>query len=281
MSPEPEPAPLTRLLGGASQPLSAAQAVERLRLWERTPARERSGRVRVILNMVCTADGRAALDGRSGSIGNRADRELFHALRTAIDAVLVGAGTVRTERYRRLVRDEAHRQLRRERGLAEEPLACIVSTSLVLPDVPLLSDPGARVVIITPSPDRELRGSVPAVEYVRAARRGQLDLPAALGELRTRLGVRTVLCEGGPHLNSQLLAAGLVDELFLSLAPKLAGGGGVPEGSARGENAPGAPLRIVDGPDLDPPVEMELLDVLESESHLLLHYGVGGAGGAR
>ncbi len=54
--------------------------------------------------MVSTADGRASIAGRSGPIGNRADRELFHGLRTAVDAVMAGAGTVRAERYGRIVR---------------------------------------------------------------------------------------------------------------------------------------------------------------------------------
>ncbi len=292
MGPEPQAAELTPLLGGPPQPASAERVVERLRMWDPSPPSSPSTqRPRVLLNMVCTADGRATLGGRSGSIGNRADRELFHALRTAVDAVLVGAGTVRAERYRGLVRDEAHRRLRRARGLAEEPLACIVSASLDLaPDLPLLADPAARIAVLTPSPACELPASaVPAsepsmsaapadgpseeaapVEYIRAARDGQLDLPAALAELHTRLGVRTVLCEGGPRLNGQLLAAGLVDELFLSLAPKLAGGAD-----------PGANLRIVCGPELDPLLELELLDVLENESQLLLRYRVGGVRGVR
>jgi riboflavin biosynthesis pyrimidine reductase len=302
MGAESEPAALTPLLGESAQTLSATQAVERMRLWE--PAEggaqgerdelsghdgsgESTRRPRVFLNMACTADGRATVGGRSGSIGNRADRELFRALRTAVDAVLVGAGTVRAERYGGLVRDEARRQLRRERGLAEEPLACIVSASLSLsPDIPLLADPAARVAILTQSLAGEIpRSGVPAgelageaagagehsaarasVEYIRAAREGTLDLPAALAELHSRLGVRTLLCEGGPHLNGRLLAAGLVDELFLSLAPKLAGG-----------SDPGATLRIVSGPEFDPPLELELLDALESESQLLLRYRVGGA----
>ncbi|MGH2854121.1 MAG: dihydrofolate reductase family protein [Solirubrobacteraceae bacterium] len=270
MSPETTPATLTPLLGGSSQPLTARQVVERLRTWEPNPPTDPSPlsqRPHVLLNMVCTADGRATLGGRSGPIGDRGDRELFHALRTAVDAVLVGAGTVRAERYHRLVREEAHRQLRHARGLAEEPLACVVSASLTLAaDIPLLTDPAARIAILTPSPTGELPGSASPVEYVRAARDdGTLDLPAALGELRARLGVHTLLCEGGPHLNGQLLAAGLVDELFLSLAPKLGGG-------VRAESP-----RIVSGPELDPPVELELLDALESRSNLLLHYRVGGA----
>jgi riboflavin-specific deaminase-like protein len=274
MGTEAQPAPLVPLLG-ASRSLTAEQVIERLRPWERAPVSgtggdlrgESEGAVRVLLNMACTADGRATVGGRSGPIGDQGDRELFHALRTAVDAVLVGAGTVRAERYGRLVRDEAHRSLRRARGLAEEPLACIVSAGLTLSgEIPLLRDPAARIAVLTPSPTAELPESATPVEYVRAAREGLLDLPAALAELSTRLGVRTMLCEGGPHLNGQLFAAGLVDELFLSFAPKLAGGADV-----------GTSLRIVSGPEFDPPLELELLDVLRSHSELLLRYRVGGS----
>jgi riboflavin biosynthesis pyrimidine reductase len=221
-----------------------------------------------MLNMVSTADGRASIGGSSGAIGNTADRELFHALRTVVDAVLVGAGTARIERYRRLVREPAARALRRERGLEEEPLACIVSGRLALgEDIPLLEDPAARVVILTPS-----RASLPAraapIEYVRTGNDGQLDLSVALAQLSERFAVRTLLCEGGPHLNAQLLAAGLVDELFLSLAPKLAG-----------DDAGGEALRIVAGIDLQPPLELRLLGALEHDSHLFLRYGVRSSDG--
>jgi riboflavin-specific deaminase-like protein len=218
----------------------------------------------VMVNMVSTADGRATIGGRSGPIGGRADRELFHELRTTVDAVLVGAGTARAERYGRLVRDAARARRRRERGLSEEPLACIVSGGLMLPaDLPLLADPAARVAIVTTSP-ASLSASAAHVEYVRAQRDGGLDLPAALLELRERFAVRALLCEGGPHLNSQLFAAGLVDELFLSLSPKLAGDDAVS----------GASLRILAGIELAPPSELELLGVLESDSHLFMRYGV-------
>jgi riboflavin biosynthesis pyrimidine reductase len=253
-------------------PVPVEQFVEELKLTDlaaqMSPTQAR--RPYLVLNMVSTADGRATLSGRSGPIGNVADRKLFHGLRTAVDAVMAGAGTIRVERYRRLVRDERARLIRRERGLQEEPWACIVSGRLDLPqDIPLLTDPAARVVILTSSaaslPQGE--GTSPRegaqIEYIRAAREGLLDMPGAMGELRQRFGVRTVLCEGGPHTNSRLLADGLVDELFLSLSPKLAGGD--PTGEA---------LRIVSGPEIDPPAELELLNALEHESHLFLRYRV-------
>jgi riboflavin biosynthesis pyrimidine reductase len=131
--------------------------------------------------------------------------------------------------------------------------------------VPLLADPETRVAIVTSS-----QASLPddcraRIEYVRAAREGQLDLVAAMRELHARFQITTLLCEGGPHLNAHLLAAGLVDELFLSLAPTLAGGD-----AGLGSES----LRIVSGVDLEPPVAMELLSSHEYESHLFLRYKV-------
>ncbi len=260
--PEDPPPPRLRPLLTGGEPVSVAEIVERLGLWDRPPAA--GERPRVLLNMVSTVDGRASVSGRSGPLSDRADRALFHGLRAAVDGVLVGAGTARTERYGPIVRDEAHRRLRRERGLAEEPLACIVSGRLELgQELPLLAAPGARVVILTPSP-ASLAPSAAAVDYVRSSDAGRLDLPAALSELRARFSVGLLLCEGGPHLSAQLCAAGLVDELFLSLAPALGGGGTSHDGA----------LRILAGADFDPPLALALLGVLQSDSHLFLRYGV-------
>src|SRR3712207_1017613 len=106
----------------------------------------------LVLNMVETLDGRIAIDGRSGPIGNEADREIFHGLRTQADAVMVGAGTVRTERYGRMVKTDELRERRVAEGLAPDPLACVVSARLDLPpDLPLLQDPDSHVVVLTAS----------------------------------------------------------------------------------------------------------------------------------
>jgi len=257
------PLRLSRLLP-AGEPASVSEIVEGLGLWQRPGRGGTPDRPRTLLNMISTADGLAALAGRSGPISGPADREMFHGLRLAVDGVLVGAGTARAERYGRLIGDRSRRELRLRRGLTEEPLACIVSSHLAIdPGLPLLAEPAARVAILTPS-EGELAPCAASVQYVRARREdGGLDLTRALRELAERFDVRSLLCEGGPHLADELLAAGLLDELFLSLAAKLAGGD---EG--------GGGLRILAGPVLDPVVELELLGVLEHDSHLFLRYGV-------
>ncbi len=256
-----DPASLTRLLP-AEELLGAAVLIERLGLWKR--ASGTAQRPRVMLNMLSTLDGRATIAGRSGPISNRADRELFHALRASVDGVLVGAGTVRTERYGRIIPNPLARELRLKRGLSEEPLACIVSGRLALgEDIPLLAEPQARVVMLTSS-EASLPAARAQIDYIRSVLEGRLDLGGGLRELRERFAVQSLLCEGGPHLCRQLLAEGLADELFLSLAPKLAGG----------EPSSGEALRILAGAELDPPVGLELMSVLESESALFLRYGV-------
>jgi riboflavin-specific deaminase-like protein len=259
MSDRAEQPALSRAVPG--EQTTASEFVAQEGLWQRPAAA--GARPRVLLNMVSSVDGRATLQGRSGPLSGPADRSLFHALRAAADGVLVGAGTVRAERYGRIIADPDVRRLRSERGLAEEPLACIVSGRLALDgDIPLLATPEARVAIVTAShatvPDAEAQ-----IEYVRSERAGVLDLPMALLELRERFGVELLLCEGGPHLSANLFAAGLVDELFLTHAPRLVGG----------DAAAGEALRILTGPELDPPVELELLGLLRSGSELFLRYG--------
>jgi riboflavin-specific deaminase-like protein len=219
----------------------------------------RDDRPHLALNFASTADGRITIGGRSGPIGNEADRELFSELRAQVDAVMAGAGTVRAERYGRLVRDPDRRERRRAAGLEPDPLAVVVSARLSLePDIPLLQDEGSRVVIVTAS-DRELEGVRARVEYLRprADREDMLPLAPVMRLLRERYRLGTVMCEGGSMLAGSLLRERLVDELFLSLAPKLAGGTGP---------------TVVTAPPLDPPAEMDLASVHEAGGHLFLRY---------
>jgi riboflavin biosynthesis pyrimidine reductase len=230
-----EPVVFQRLLP-AGPPATAAEVAAALDLRARAPA----DRPAVALNMIATLDGRITIAGRAGPLGNRADHELFHALRGAADAVLVGAGTVRAESYGPM-----------------DQLAVVVSNSLDLsPQLGLLRAPGNRVLVITGSAG-ELAPCAAQVDYLRIA-----DLREALAVLRRDHGVRAIVCEGGPHLNAELLPAGLVDELHLVLSPMLTGG---PD-----------PLTLIQGGALAPPVSGRLVEVLESGGWLFTRYALTG-----
>ena len=210
----------------------------------------------LVLNMVSSLDGRAAIDWRTKGLSTELDRRLFHHLRTQADAVMVGAGTVRTERYGRMAKSEELRDKREREGLARDPQAVVVSGRLDLPaDLPLLNEPEQRVLIATAS-DAVLPGVGDQVEYARVGD----DLPLLMARLREQYGIRSVLCEGGPTLNSFLLAAGLVDELFLTLNPKLVGGA--------------AALTIVAGRELVEPGELSLMSVAEGAGDLFTRWRV-------
>jgi len=194
------------------------------------------GRPYVVTNFAVTVDGRATISGRSGAIGSSTDTEVLQQLRTQVDAVMIGAGTMRAERYGRIVSDPELRG-RRERAekLAPDPVAVIVSNSLDLPwDAGLFTSGYGRVVIFTTS---ELDPPKTATSLRIMRFKGEVDLAAGLGMLRSERGVRALLCEGGPRLHGNLVDAGLVDELFVTLAPKLAGGTGpnLVEGAAEQE----------------------------------------------
>jgi riboflavin biosynthesis pyrimidine reductase len=217
----------------------------------RAPADDR---LRVALNMIASLDGRIAVDGRSAPLGDPADRALFHALRAYADAVMVGAETVRAERYGPIVRQPQVRAWRVRQGLPERPLAVIVSRGLELdPALPLLADADAQVVVLTPSTGALPRCSA-NVDYVRAA-----TLRAGLDELRARWGVRLVLCEGGPSLNASLAAESLIDELFLAISPLIVG-------DSRGSGA------LLSGGGPREPLALELRMLLEHDSQLYAHY---------
>jgi len=234
--------------------LTPAEALDGIALGERAP----DDRPYVVLNMVATVDGAATVAGRTAPMSDEADRQLFHQLRTQVDAVLVGAGTVRTERYGRLVRNAGHREQRAATGLELDPLAVVVSRRLALtPDLPLLADQHSRVVVVTPSRG-VVDGCAAAVSYLRTG-----DLAVALGRLRVEHGVRSMLCEGGPALNASLLRAKLVDELFLCISPQLAGSAGS--------------LTIVDGAPLGEPIHLDLIWLLECDGALFARYALSGA----
>ncbi|MGH2961651.1 MAG: RibD family protein [Solirubrobacterales bacterium] len=221
------------------------------------PDRAHPDRPYVVTNFALTLDGRATLHGRSGPIAGATDSEVLHLLRTQVDAVMVGAGTVRVERYGRVVPDPELRELReRAEGLAPDPLAVILTDSLDLPwDAGVFTSGSGRVLVLASSDDEVPETATP-VEVERFE--GRVDLPRAMALLRHEHGVRALLCEGGPHLHGNLVEAGLVDEMFVTLAPKLARN----EGPGLLENGIGDPA------------ELELVRLLADEGELFTRYRV-------
>lgn len=230
-------------------PTTVSEQLETYRPWEEA----REDRPLVAMNFVATVDGRATIEGRSGPIGSDADTEMLAKLRTRFDALMIGAGTMRVERYGRLVSKPETRERRERDGLPPEPLMVLVSGRLDLPwDAPLFSE-GGEVLIFTSS-EAEPPQTASSVEVVRHP--GAVDLAEAVRHLRRERGVRALLSEGGPHLHEQMQADGLVDDLFLTIAPKLSGG-----------EAP----RIVEGP-LPGVMELRLAWLLERDGELFARY---------
>jgi riboflavin-specific deaminase-like protein len=201
------------LLHPERRPVSVAEQLSDLRLSERAT----DERPYMVLNMVASVDGRTTLGGHVGALTGPVDQQLLYALRTQADALMVGAGTVRNERYGSLIPD----------GMGPSPLVVIVSGKVDLPrDLPLLQEPDTRILIATTT-DQELGfDHLAQVEYLQIpGEGGRVPCGDLCRALRTDYGVRSVVCEGGPSLNEALLADVVVDELFLSVAPMLVGGG--------------------------------------------------------
>jgi riboflavin biosynthesis pyrimidine reductase len=158
--------------------------------------------------MIASIDGATAVSGVSGTLGGSEDRQVFSVLRSLAHAVLVGAGTLRAEQY----------------GPGTLPIA-VVSRSCHLDwRSPFFTEASHRPVVITVADAPAAnRAAAQSVADVVIAGTDHVDLPVAMQALGQR-GVRSLLAEGGPSLNAQLAAAGLLDELCLTLSPALVGG---------------------------------------------------------
>ena len=242
-------------------PQPASVAVEELLAALEPAGPVPSRRPYVLVNFIASLDGRATFQGRSGQLGDEGDHALFHGLRERADAVMAGTATLKIEGYGRILGRPERRQRRVAAGRSPEPLACIVSRSAVVPlEIPLFAEPEARVVVFT-SAKLDLGHVAAQVDVVRLPAE-QLRLANVLQCLHDDYDVSLLLCEGGPRLFGALLTEGVVDELFLTLAPKLAGGGPAPP--------------ITAGPELPELMGMRLVSVLEREESLFLRYAVSG-----
>ena len=217
----------------------------------------------VRVNFVASADGAVAdaASGLSRGLDAPGDRPVLGLLRELADVVLAGAGTVRAEGYRGARTSPELRARRRARGQAEVPPVAVVTTSAtVAPDAPLLTDTTVPPLLLTTAAAaRRARSRLGDAAEVVAV--GEEDVtPAAVLAALAERGLLRVLCEGGPALFGSFAAAGLVDELCLSLAPQLAGAG---------------PGRILDGPgtgDTTGAAPMRLASVLAHDDGLMLRY---------
>jgi riboflavin-specific deaminase-like protein len=212
----------------------------------------------IALNMVAAVDGAVSIARRSGGLSGPADRTIFHALRAAADVILVGAGTVRDENYGPPKTSPEDQAARRARGQQPFPTIAVVSGRLHLePDAKLFQDTPTRPLVIgTGLADAAHRTKLAAAADVVIAGDQTLDAPHAVRLLHER-GAAVVICEGGPTLNGALLAAGLVDEICLTISPLVAAGDHV---------------GIVHGPALDPPTPVTIDRVLEDDGFLFLRY---------
>ena len=217
-----------------------------------------AGRPGVRLNMIASVDGAAAVDGRSGGLGGSADHRLFFVLRALADVVLVAAGTVRAEGYGPAALPDGLRAGRRDRAQTPVPPIAVVSRSCRLDwDSSLFTAATVRplVVTVTDAPPAQLARATEVADVIVAGE-GDVDFGRALAALAER-GVRSVLVEGGPSLNAQLASAGLLDEVCLTLAPRLVGG---------------EAKRILAGAGAARPRGLRLSSVCEEDEYLFLRF---------
>ena len=202
---------------------------------------EARGRPAVRLNMIASVDGATTVGGLSGGLGGSADKRVFSVLRSLADAVLVAAGTARAEAY----------------GPAALLIA-VVSRSCALDwQAPFFTAATVRPIVVTVA-DAPVDNRARAAEVADVVIAGEasVDMRRAIDALAER-DARAVLAEGGPSLNGQLAAAGLLDELCLSVSPALVGGDS---------------KRILSGPALEAAPRCELRSVCEEDGYLFLRY---------
>ena len=213
----------------------------------------------VRVNFVASLDGAVTVGGRSEGLGSPADKRIFDLLRALADVVLVGHGTASAEGYGPIGADTRVGRLRTSLGRpATAPIAVVSRRASLDPDSTLVTTATSPPILLTcEAADAARRATLAeAGATVLVCGDDDVDLPAALGALAD-LGHSHVLSEGGPQLLHAGLAAGVVDELDLSIAPALVGGDARLLGSAL--------------PDV---VRLELRQLLEEDGMLFARYAV-------
>ena len=219
----------------------------------------------VIMNMVSSIDGATSVDGRATGLGSRSDRQVMNNLRSQVDAVMIGANTLRAEKYSMKLPDHLSEK-RRLRGQRRAPWLVIPTSTADLPTDNLISSPPTDTVLLTSSTlgftSHALSDHILTVDEDDPAESpGTFDWTRALRSLRADYDVQTLLVEGGPSLNGHLVKSRLVDQLFLTIAPKLLGGGGT-----------GSHQTILQGENLRPTHDARLLTMHAIDHEIFLRY---------
>lgn len=247
--------------GGLGVPTFApgSQGLEELAEVYAYPESTRAGQPWVRANMVCSVDGAAFHDGQSEQLSSAADMRIFGVLRALADVVIVGAETVRREGYRPARARAVFARRRAELGQRPAPAIAVVTTTANLDfTAPLFTEALVPTVVLAgaQAPAEALRAAMPVADVVIAGPGRGVDLARAVGKLADR-GWTRVLTEGGPRLLAQFAAAGVLDELCLSLSPLLTAG---------------RAARITDGPELAAPRRLSLASLLEDDGFLFARY---------
>jgi riboflavin biosynthesis pyrimidine reductase len=218
------------------------------------PRTPHDGRPWVIVDMIASIDGATAVAGRSGGLGGPADKAVFRALRAVPDVVLVGAATARIENYGAVRLDDEVRARRVERGQTPVPRLALVTGRMDLDhEAPMFTEADTPPLVLTT--EAACAQHAPRFEgraELVIAGGDSVDLARAMAALAAR-GVQTLLVEGGPSLNGQFVAAGLVDEWCQSMAPLL----------VAGDSA-----RVAHGPEGPQPERLDLHRLLEQDGYL-------------
>ncbi|MFQ4147150.1 pyrimidine reductase family protein [Arthrobacter sp. LAPM80] len=229
------------------------------------PENSRTGRPWVGFNFISSIDGAASMDGLSGQLGNAWDLRVFSLLRQNADVILVGAQTIRAEGYGGELLSKAAQQWRHDHWMQPHPPLAIVSGSLNLyPDLEVFRQAPHRPLILTlESAPQERRDKLSKVAELVMVGGESLEPELVISELARR-GLPNIHCEGGPTLLGTFAAAGLVDELNLTISPLLVGGS-----AGRIANSPNTGA---DASAPDAPAGMSLVRILKADSMLFLRY---------
>jgi riboflavin-specific deaminase-like protein len=205
----------------------------------------------VFINMAMTADGKiATANRRVSSFGSPRDQDHLLQLRATADAVMAGARTADLNAINMGPGPAKYRRLRLRRGLAEFNLRIIVSRSgTVDPDAELFKHRFSPIIILTTRRAtaarlKELRAVATEVKLCGTK---EIDFPRALRWLRAKWGIKRLLCEGGAELNDALFRAGIVNQLNLTVCPRIFGGRTAPtiaDGVGAGSLARAARLEL-------------------------------------